>query len=104
DRGGDVRVTAEVARGVDGAHLVAVAGARGETGITEVRGGGRGDLRERGAAGALAALDAVAGDAHVVGRGRPPQIDLRCARRGRGQPRRYGGRREIGGGRDRRGG
>ena len=59
-----------------------------------------GDLGEVRATRALAALDPIARDAHVVGRGRPGQVDLRRARRRRGQPDRRRRRRRIRGRRE----
>src|SRR4029079_6799455 len=103
--GGDVRVRADVAGGVGRAHAVAVAGRSRQPGGGERRRRAGGDLREVAAAGARAALDHVARDAHVVGRRRPRQIDLVGARQRGRQPRRR--RRGIDVGRrggDRRGG
>ncbi len=82
------RLRRGVPRGVDRGDLVAVGGAVREAGVGVARPGGRGDQD-------AAAVDAVAGDADVVGRGRPRQRDLRAAR-GRGQARRHARRRGVG--------
>ena len=104
--GGDRGVGAEVVGLVDGADLVAVGGRGGQAGVVEGGAGGGADLGEVGAAGAGAALDAVLGDADVVGGGGPAEVDLGGARRRGGQPGRRGrrggvGRRGGGGGGDR---
>ena len=89
------------------AHPVAV-GTRGrEAGVGVGGGRGRRHLGEVGAARALAALDAVAADADVVGGGGPVEVDPGAAGGGGREPggrrrrRRVGGRRGGGGG-DRR--
>src|SRR6185312_166428 len=80
-----------------GADAVQVGVAGGDGGVFV--GGGRAvggrDLREVGAAGALAAFDLVAGDADVVGRGRPGQVDLGARDGVRGQRRRRRRRRRV---------
>ena len=85
--GGGVGVGGLVAGGVGGEDAVAVAGAGGEGGVVVGGAGavGGGDLVEGGAAGALAAFDAVAGDADVVGGGGPGEVDLDGAGGGGGQ-------------------
>ena len=70
---GDRGVGAEVARGIDRPHPVAVRRQGRQPGVVERGPGRRTDLGEVGAARTLAPLDAVAGDRHVVGRGRPRQ-------------------------------
>ena len=80
-RGRGVRVRPEVVRRVAGAHAVAVAGRRGQPGVAERRGRRGADLRERRAAGALAALDQVRRHGDVVGRRGPGQPDLAAGRR-----------------------
>src|SRR6266481_4033113 len=62
-------VGAQVVRGVGGAHAIRIGGGSGQASVAEGRGRGRGDLREVRAGCALAALDPVASDANVVGRG-----------------------------------
>src|SRR4029077_6955118 len=97
---GGVAVGAGVVGGVDRPHLVAVAGRGRETRVLVAGGGavaGRPDLAEVAAASALAAPDLVVGDADVVGRRTPAEVDLgradggggqRAGRRGRGRVRR----------------
>ena len=84
----DRRVRAEVPGSVDRAHLVAVRRARRQAGVAVAGADRLGDLGEVRAGRALAALDAVAGDADVVGRGRPAEVDPGRARRRRRQARR----------------
>ena len=75
--GGDVGVAAQIARRVIRPHPVAVGGVGDQARVGEARACARRDLREVGAvARPLAALDAVAGDLHVVGRGGPGEADL----------------------------
>ena len=73
-RGG--RVGAEVGDGVGRAHAVGVARRGAAPGVVVGRPRRLRDLGEVRAAGALAALDPVAGDADVVGRRRPGEVDL----------------------------
>ena len=75
--GGRVGDGPGVAGGVDGENLIAVARARAEACVA-VGGAGAGrccDLGEVAAAGALAALDPVAGDTDVVGGRSPGEAD-----------------------------
>ena len=83
-RGGGARrvgVAAGVGGGVRCTNTVAVAGAGNEAGVAERRSRGSADLRESGAAGAGAALDAVVDHRNVVRGGGPREIDLAPARR-----------------------
>src|SRR5262249_15774382 len=73
---GGTGVAAEIAGGIDGSHPISVGGRGGDGRIAVAVSGGRRDLREARAARALAALDPVAGNPDVVGRGRPAEIHL----------------------------
>ena len=101
---GDIRIVhAHVVGGIDGLHPVAVVGGGGQAGVVERDAGGRSDLDEARAACPLAAFQAIAGDADVVGCSVPAEIDLRGAygagrhaghragRSGVGRPRRRDG-------------
>ena len=70
------RVAAQVAGGVGGAHAVAVRGRGRQAGVRKRSGRPAWRSRRSRAAAAEAALEAIAGDADVVGRGRPGQVDL----------------------------
>ena len=81
-------VWAEVAGGVDRAYLVPVGRSCSEARGVDVHRSGPARLRqmrEVGARRALAPVDAVAGDADVVCRCAPGQVDFTSARRGGGQ-------------------
>src|SRR5262249_2657940 len=102
-RGGarGVGVAALVAGGVERADAVGVARPGADARVV-VRGAGGGrDLGEVAAPGAGAALDVVAGDADVVGRGAPGEIDVGARDGGRGQRPGRRRRRGVGRGRDR---
>ena len=95
-RGRDVRVRPEISGGILGRDHVAVARVRAERRVGEARAGDeRAELVNARAAGALAALDAIAGDADVVGRRAPRDVDLGAADRRRGQRARRRRRRRV---------
>ena len=75
--GGHVRVGhTDIRGGIDGLHAVAVGGGGDQARVAERGTGGRGDLYEGGAAHALTALHAIAGDAHIIGGRSPTQVEL----------------------------
>ena len=81
---GQVRVIhTHVAGGIDGLHLVVVAGGGGEPRVAEGDAGWRGDLH-KGTTHHLAALHAIAGNGDIVGGSSPAEIDL-CATDGGGR-------------------
>src|SRR6185503_2932156 len=77
-----VRVRPEIAGRVLRAHDVAVAGRHAERGVAEARAGDQeAEFREYRAANTLTALETIADNADVVGRGTPRDVDLRPADR-----------------------
>ena len=91
----DARPGTQIACGVGGAYPVTVGGRRRQADVAIARARGRRDRCERGASGAKAALQDVAGHSDVVGGSSPTQVDLACADSGRGQSGGRGGRGEV---------
>lgn len=93
-RAHDIAPTGEVASGVCSSDVIVVEGVCGKPRVNEGRSGWRADLGEVGAAGALATLDYVAGDADIICARGPRNGDGRLTRGSSGE---VGGRGRRGG-------